>query len=147
MSASSVKFYTATKSRNQGREAWSVIFRHPARLDVGTGRTGRRVRRGLGTSDDSEAERLVEQLNEILRNPELWEPSARSSLNGRYDARVIEIFYDGLEATQIDFEEVREERIPLPTRDDGYRTVLLLGTTGAGKTTLVRQMLGTDPKT
>jgi energy-coupling factor transporter ATP-binding protein EcfA2 len=147
VSASSVKFYTATKSRNQGREAWSVIFRHPARLDVGTGKTGRRVRRGLGTSDDSEAERLVEQLNEILRNPELWEPSARSSLNGRYDARVVEIFYDGLEATQLDFEEVREERIPLPTRDDGYRTVLLLGTTGAGKTTLVRQMLGTDPKT
>ena len=83
MNTSNAKFYTATKSRNQGREAWSVIFRHPARLDVGTGKTGRRVRRGLGTSDEREAERLVDQLNEILRNPELWEPSARSSLNGR----------------------------------------------------------------
>jgi energy-coupling factor transporter ATP-binding protein EcfA2 len=147
VSASSVKFYTATKSRNQGREAWSVIFRHPARLEVGTGKTGRRVRRGLGTGDEREADLLVEQLNEILRSPELWEPSARNSLDGRFDARVVEIFYDGLVATQLDFEEVRDERIPLPTRDDGYRTVLLLGTTGAGKTTLVRQMLGTNPKT
>lgn len=147
MSTRSLTFYTATKSRNQGREAWSVIFRHPARVDVGTGRTGRRVRRGLGTADESEAERLVEQLNEILRSAELWEPSARTSLDGRFDARVVEIFYDGLESTQLDFEAVREERIPLPATDDGYRTVLLLGTTGAGKTTLVRQILGTDPKT
>ena len=50
-----MKFYTASKSRNQGREAWSVIFRHPARLDLATGKTGRRVRRGLGTSDETEA--------------------------------------------------------------------------------------------
>jgi energy-coupling factor transporter ATP-binding protein EcfA2 len=141
------KFYTATKSRNQGREAWSVIFRHPARLDVGTGKTGRRVRRGLGTTDEREAERLLEQLNEILRTPEFWEATAKASLVGRYDARVIEIFYDGLEATQVDFASVRERQIPLPGREDGYRTVLLLGTTGAGKTTLLRQILGTDPKT
>ncbi|UNN05181.1 hypothetical protein [Rhodococcus opacus] len=40
---------------------------------------------------------------------------------------------------------VRENYLPLPTRDDGYRQILLLGTTGAGKTTVVRQLLGTDP--
>ena len=40
---------------------------------------------------------------------------------------------------------VRERYIPLPTVDDDYRQVLLLGTTGAGKTTVVRQLLGTDP--
>ncbi|EWC64315.1 hypothetical protein UO65_0359 [Actinokineospora spheciospongiae] len=142
-----MKFYTATKGRNQGREAWSVIFRHPARLDVGTGKTGRRVRRGLSTTDEREAERLVEQLNEILRTPALWEATARTSLAGRFDARVIEIFYDGLEAVQLDFAGVRAERIPFPASADSYRTVLLLGTTGAGKTTLVRQILGTDPKT
>lgn len=146
MSSQVAKFYTATKSRNQGREAWSVIFRHPARLD-GTGKTGRRVRRGLSTSDENEADRLVDQLDEILRSPELWSPSMRVLLDGRFDARVLEIFYDGLEATEFDFEGAREELIPLPTSVDGYRTVLLLGTTGAGKTTLVRQILGTDPKT
>lgn len=41
---------------------------------------------------------------------------------------------------------VRERLLPLPTVvDDDYRQVLLLGTTGAGKTTVVRQLLGTDP--
>lgn len=40
---------------------------------------------------------------------------------------------------------VRENYLPLPTREDGYRQILLLGTTGAGKTTVVRQLLGTDP--
>jgi len=40
---------------------------------------------------------------------------------------------------------VREQLVPLPTREDGYRQILLLGTTGAGKTTVVRQLLGTDP--
>jgi ABC-type glutathione transport system ATPase component len=36
--------------------------------------------------------------------------------------------------------------LPLPGKDDGYTTVQLIGTTGAGKTTLVRQLLGTHPK-
>ena len=42
---------------------------------------------------------------------------------------------------------LRDRAIPLPPEGepDGYRHVLLLGTTGAGKTTLVRQIIGTDP--
>ncbi len=141
-----MKFYIATKSRSQGRESWSVIFRHPSRLDVGTGRPGRRVRRGLGTADDAEADKMVEQLNEILRTPSLWESTARVSAEVRFDARVVEIFYEGLEAVELDFAAVREELLPLPTAADGYRTVMMLGTTGAGKTTVVRQLLGTDPE-
>ncbi|MGO9278665.1 MAG: hypothetical protein ACLP3Q_14205 [Streptosporangiaceae bacterium] len=139
--------YTATKSRNAGRESWSVIFRHPARLDVTTGKPGRRVRRGLGTADEDEAARLIGQLNEILRTEELWEPASRAMAAGRFDSRVIDIFYEGLEATRVDFPALRESLIPLPAASDGYRTVLLLGTTGAGKTTVVRQLLGTDPVT
>lgn len=141
-----MKYYTATKSRNQGREGWSVIFRHPARLDAGTNKP-RRVRRGLSTTDETEATNLVEQLNELLRTEELWESTSRAVATGRFDARVIQIFYDGLEATRTDFSALREGLIPLPTLTGGYRTVLLLGTTGAGKTTVVRQLLGTDPET
>jgi ABC-type branched-subunit amino acid transport system ATPase component len=88
----------------------------------------------------------VDQLNEILRTESLWEPTSRSLAAGRFDARVVDIFYDGLEATQTDFRALRDDLIPLPTAD-GYRTVLLLGTTGAGKTTVARQLLGTDPVT
>jgi hypothetical protein len=139
--------YIATKSRNQGREAWSVIFRHPARLDLASGKTGRRVRRGLGTSSESEADRLIGELNEILETKELWSPAARESAARRFDERVIAIFYDGLEATRISFPDLRDGLIPMPSSEDGYRKVLLLGTTGAGKTTVVRQLLGTDPET
>jgi hypothetical protein len=140
-----VKFYTASKSRNQGRESWSVIFRHPARIDLATGKTGRRVRRGLGTSDDNEASLLVDQLNQLLSTPDLWEVTARPGASGRFDARVVDIFYEGMEVTEVDFADLREKLLPLPGADDGYRTVLFLGTTGAGKTTVVRQILGTDP--
>lgn len=140
-----VKYYTASKSRTQGRESWAVIFRHPVRMDPGTGKPGRRVRRGLGTSDQGEADRMVEGLNELLRSPGFWEPSARSEAADRFDPRVVEIFYDGIEASTTDFKAVRDRLLPLPTQEDGYRSILLLGTTGAGKTTVVRQLLGTDP--
>jgi len=48
---------------------------------------------------------------------------------------------------QHDFLAIREQVLPFPTPSDGYTRVLLLGTTGAGKTTLVRQLIGTDPET
>ncbi|MFN0092989.1 MAG: hypothetical protein ACKVWR_22360 [Acidimicrobiales bacterium] len=40
------------------------------------------------------------------------------------------------------FFQLREQLIPGPSQTTGYRTVLFLGTTGAGKTTLIRQLLG-----
>lgn len=43
--------------------------------------------------------------------------------------------------------EIRERLLPLPTAKDGYRSVLMIGTFGAGKTTTIRQLLGTNPKT
>ena len=47
----------------------------------------------------------------------------------------------------MDHAALREEVLPLPTVESGYRRVLMLGTTGAGKTTVVRQLLGTNPRT
>jgi hypothetical protein len=124
-----------------------VIFRHPARLDGATGKTGRRIRRGLGTADEAEASRLVDELNEILASPELWAPASRELAAARYDARIVEMFYEGAEASRLDFQAIRDETLPLPTAAEHYHRVLLLGTTGAGKTTVVRQILGTDPVT
>jgi hypothetical protein len=101
----------------------------------------------LATSDEAEAERLIGQLNVLLSSEEYWEPSARALAADRFDPRVVDIFFDGMRPTPVDGEALREEVIPLPTVEQGYRRILLVGTTGAGKTTLARQLLGTDPVT
>ena len=139
--------YSASLSQSQNRSGFSIIFRHPTRREA-VNKLGVRVRRGLGTRDRVEAERLRNELNELLGNPQFHTPASRADAEHRFDPRVIEIFYDKMIPEQVDFGQVRERAIPLPTHErDGYRQVLLLGTTGAGKTTLVRQLIGTDPAT
>ena len=140
------KKYTASLSQSQGRVGWSVIFRHPVRSENGTDTPGIRVRRGLATRDREEAERLCQQMNEMLSDPLYWSPTARGEAERRYDRRVVDIFYYKMMPEELDYAKVRDSVIPLPrSEDSAYRTVLLLGTTGGGKTTLVRQLIGTDP--
>ncbi|WP_237046475.1 hypothetical protein [Aquipseudomonas alcaligenes] len=142
------KRFVATLSRSQGRSAWAVIFRHPVRVDPNTGKPGLRVRQGLGTSDEAEANDLKDQLNQLLAEESFWSLPARAETEKRFHRRVVEIFYHGMEPEQSDFGAIRESIIPLPTsKDSDYRRALLLGTTGAGKTTLLRQLIGTDPET
>jgi hypothetical protein len=140
--------YTARKTKDAGRQRYSVIYRHPARIDPSSGKPGRRVRRGLGTSDGAEADQLVAELNKLLADEAYWSLTARPTAKVRFDPRVVSIFYDGMEPAEAGSSAaVRNSVIPLPAADDGYKQVLLLGTTGAGKTTVVRQLLGTDPGT
>ena len=137
--------FKASLSQSQGRRAWCIIFRHPLRHDS-QGHVGLRVRRGLGTTDRAEAERLKDQMNELLSDKELWNPAAQERAKSIYDSHVIGAFYDNLTPIEQDFWGVRERIIPLSALDNDYTRVLLIGTTGAGKTTLVRQLLGTDPR-
>ena len=58
-----VRYYTASKSRSQGRRFYSIIFRHPIRKDSG-GKSGLRIRRGLGTSNHKRADELVTEMNQ-----------------------------------------------------------------------------------
>src|SRR5437879_1696991 len=98
--------HQASLSQSQGRSGYSVIFRHPARTDDATGRTGLRVRRGLGTRDRVEAEKLCEQLNEILAEPRYHEPAARAHAERRFDGRVVDIFFDKLTTEERDFAQL-----------------------------------------
>jgi hypothetical protein len=140
--------YQATLSQSQGRTGYSVIFRHPTRQDDATGKPGLRVRRGLGTRDPAEAERLRDELNSLLGDSRFHDPAARSEAERRFDPRVVEMFFYKMAPEPLNFLALRDDAIPLPpSGPDGHRRVLLLGTTGAGKTTLVRQLIGTDPVT
>lgn len=140
------KGFQATLSREQGRSSWCVIFRHPIRR-FDDGRPHRRIRRGLGTSDEAAAKQLVDQMNGLLGNQALWTPGARDAASRIYHERIVSAFYDELTPATRDSLGTRERVIPLPGPQDGYARVLFLGTTGAGKTTVVRQLIGTDPKT
>ena len=100
----------------------------------------------MGTRDEAEAERLRHQLDTLLANPRYHSVAGRTEAERRFDERVVDIFFDKMVPEAFDFASLREKAIPLPPQEpDGYRHVLLLGTTGAGKTTLVRQLIGTDP--
>ena len=138
--------YSASLSRTQGRSGYSVIFRHPVRRFDATGKPGIRVRRGLGTRDEAEAARLRDELNVLLDNARYHDPAARPEADRRFDPRVVEIFFDKMVPEETDYAGLRDDVIALPeSGPTGYRRVLFLGTTGAGKTTLVRQLIGTDP--
>ena len=101
----------------------------------------------MGTRDREEATLLCEQLNQILADPRYLEVASRGVAQERFDQRVVDIYFDKMEPSKVDFRSRRNEKLPLPERSpEGYRHVLLVGTTGAGKTTLLRQLIGTDPK-
>ncbi len=137
--------YSATKTRSS-RPGWSVIFPHPVRSDA-RGKSGLKVRRGLGTRDDAEADRLVEQLNMLLADQAWWSLDRRADASRQFDSIVVAAFYDGMEAGKVDSRTLRETIIPLPKADNGYSRIMLVGSTGAGKTTLLRQLIGSNHTT
>lgn len=135
--------YTASKTRSN-RPGWSIGFRHPLRNDS-KGRPGLKMRRGLGTSDEVKAEAMVAEMNAILIDQSWWNASKRNEAELRFSKPVIEAFYDEIQAGREDTEALRESHIRLPAKEDGYSRVLFVGTTGAGKTSLLRQLIGSDP--
>ena len=136
--------FTASKTRS-ARPGWTLTFRHPLRLD-GQRKPGRKVRRGLGTTDEAVADSLVAQMNELLDDDTWWNPIRRREAENRFSPAIVAAFYDDIQAVQADGEALRDGVIPLPGAEDGYSRVLFVGTTGAGKTTLLRQLIGSDPE-
>ena len=140
------KKYQATLT-NSGRVGWSVIFRHPVAVNPATGQPPLRIKRGLGTQLEGEAESMACELNVLLGDTSYWNLAARSIAGSRFNDKVVKIFFDPMEPEELDYPAMREKHIHMPTSDeDGYKRVLIIGTTGAGKTTLVRQIIGTNPQ-
>lgn len=139
--------YVATMSQSQNRKSWAVIFRHPGVADPSTGKLGLRLRRGLGTESREEAERLVDELNQLLAEETYWTPAARALAAERFSPRAVEIFFDPMSQSEATPYLVRERLLPATSAEGSDpRRVLLIGTTGAGKTTLLRQLIGTTPE-
>jgi energy-coupling factor transporter ATP-binding protein EcfA2 len=138
------KTFIAGKTRTN-RPGWSVTFRHPLRADS-RGKPGLKLRKGLGTTDDRIADNLVEELNMLLADQSWWSIDRKNNAEGKFDSRIVKIFYEGIEAGKLDSMKQRQSLIPLPTKDEGYSTIMFTGTTGAGKTTLLRHVIGAHHK-
>jgi GTPase Era involved in 16S rRNA processing len=136
--------FTARAVQNAGRQGLGVEFRHPMRLH--RGRPGRKVRKGLNTSDPKDAQNLVDELNRLLGDETFHSITAKHKAAQLFSPKVIEIFYEGLEPSERNPRAVREAILPLPSATDGFSRTLLIGIPGAGKTTLLRQLIGSDPE-
>jgi hypothetical protein len=137
--------YTASKTKTQDRPGWTISFRHPLRTDT-NGLSGRKVRKGLGTTDDAEADRLVAEMNVLLSNPAWWSAAKREEAEHSFSSIITAAFYEGVQAGLPDSWKVRDRNIEIPGPEEGYSRVLLVGTTGAGKTSLLRHLIGSDPE-
>lgn len=137
--------YMASKSPTKDRTSWVISFRHPLRMDP-RGKQGRKIRRGLGTGDESKAQVLVDQMNELLGDPHWHSIAQRPEAQRRFDPIVVRAFYDDIETPQADSSQIRNEALPLPGTEDGYARIMMVGTTGAGKTSLLRHLIGSHPE-
>ncbi|MDU2240638.1 MAG: hypothetical protein E7E23_08635 [Paenibacillus sp.] len=135
--------YTARLTKG-GINSWAVEFRHPVLKDR-EGKQGRKIRRGLG-SDQGEAQAIVDDLNHLLSDERYWSLNEQRQANVEFHSKAVDIFYDQMEEDLVkDPWDLRNEKVGLPSKDEGYSRVMFLGTTGAGKTTVIRQMIGTEP--
>lgn len=137
--------YTASLSTTPGRPGFTVSFRHPLKLDS-KGKPGLKMRRGLGTDDKAKAEVLVAQMNQLLQDEAWWTAARHQEALQVFDQRIVDAFYDGIQAGIADSSEIRSSFIPLPGKAEGYARALFVGTTGAGKTSLLRHFIGSDPE-
>jgi hypothetical protein len=136
--------YTASKSPTKDRPGFSISFRHPCRNDS-KGKPGLKVRRGLGTAIAEEADTLVAQMNKLLADESWWNASRYNDALQAFSPIVVDAFFDGLQASVPNPVALRDSVISLPGRADGYARVLFVGTTGAGKTSLLRHLIGSNP--
>lgn len=135
--------YKASKSKDKGKESYAIIFRHPVKKDP-RGKYGLRVRRGLGTKEEEVADALVNQMNQILSDELWWDISKRELAYNKFSKNIVDAFYDILENEEIDYTKLLEQCIILPKRKDGYSRASLIGPSGAGKTSLLRYLMGTQ---
>jgi hypothetical protein len=137
--------YTASKLPTKDGTGWVITFRHPLRMDP-RGKQGRKIRRGLGTPDEARAQALVDEMNILLGDSNWHSIAKRAEAERQFDPIIVRAFYDDVEGTSLSSWEIRNDALPLPTPEDGYTQGLLVGTTGSGKTSLLRHLIGSHPK-
>jgi hypothetical protein len=137
--------YTASKSLTKDGTSWVMSFRHPLRKDP-RGKQGRKVRRGLGTGHEAGAQALVDEMNILLGDAGWHSLAKRAEAERRFEPLVVRAFYDDIGTPIANSWDIRNVGVPLPGIEDGFTRAMLIGTTGAGKTSLLRHLIGSHPE-
>src|SRR5579859_1634571 len=106
--------YSASKLPTKDGTGWIMSFRHPLRKDP-RGKQGRKVRRGLGTSDDARAQQLVDEMNVLLSDTAWHSIAKRPEAERQFDDIVVRAFYDDIESSSSNSWEIRNSALPLPS--------------------------------
>lgn len=122
-----------------GKGTYVLSFRHPVVKDANG--YGKKIQRGMGTSEEEVAKNLAGQLQELL-NDEKWHVKGlKDEALKKYERIVVDAFYDCM-SDPVETNNALDS-IPMRTLDDGYFNTALVGMSGAGKTTFLRKLIGT----
>src|SRR5580658_1543103 len=125
---------------------WNISFHHPICRE---GSIGKKIHRSLKVSEESDAQALRDQMNELLalaETPTLLPARRHAITEQKYARLIIDAFYDCMTPEPVDYLSLREREMPLPPRQGKRRNVprvLTVGQTAAGKSRLIQQILRT----
>lgn len=141
MEVRNVTKYTARLTNNTNGTSFSIEFRHPMLLD-NQGKPGKKIRKGLGSNLEL-AQQVLNDVNKLLSNNYFWSLECYEESQKEYHYKAVEIFYGPMEYELI--ESSYEQRGKIITIPLSNPKVMLLGATGVGKTSIIRQLIGTEP--
>ena len=125
---------------------WNISFHHPICRE---GSIGKKIHRSLKVTEESDAQALRDQMNELLvlaETPTLLPTRSHAIAEQKYAPVVIGAFYDCMTPEPVDYLSLREREMPLPPRQGKRRNVprvLVVGQTAAGKSRLMQHLLQT----
>jgi hypothetical protein len=125
---------------------WNVSFHHPICRE---GSIGKKIHRSLKVTEESDAETLRNQINELLalaETPTLLPTRSHAIAEEKYAPVIISAFYDCMTPEPVDYLALREREMQLPPRQGKRRNVprvLAVGQTAAGKSRLIQHLLQT----
>lgn len=125
----------------KGKSGYTINYRHPVVKDR-DGKYGLKIHRGLGTTDPERATYLVKQLQELVDDERWWDYSKKEEAYAQFESVIVDAFYDAME-TKIEDKGKYLDVIPLPSKQQGGEYLSLIGPSGAGKTSILRTLLGT----
>lgn len=104
-----VKRKSITPYRASGRPGYCTTFFNP--------RNGKRINRGLGTDDETEAKQICLHIERLVNTPKYW--SVKHKILHAFHRKAVQIFFDGKKPANISNKVIIPQSFFYPDNDDG----------------------------